>query len=68
MWPRFMFIAPLREWTIQSLIVHQTHLILVSGRLVLQKKILTWIEAFKVLRQSLLNLNSMTNEPSSGQE
>ena len=30
--------ALLREWTVQSLIVDRTHLVLVRGKLVLQKK------------------------------
>ena len=34
---RFIDSALLREWTVQSLIVDQTHLVLVSGKLVLQK-------------------------------
>ena len=35
---RFNDSALLREWTVQSLIVVRTHLVLVSGKLVLQKK------------------------------
>ena len=34
---RFNDSAPLREWTVQSFMVVQTHLVLVSGKLVLQK-------------------------------
>ena len=34
---RFNDNALLREWTVQSLIVVQTHLVLVSGKLVLRK-------------------------------
>ena len=37
MMPRFIDRPLLREWTVQSLIVDQTHLVLVSGKLVLQK-------------------------------
>ena len=36
---RFNDSALLREWTVQSLIVVPTHLVLVSGKLVLQKKL-----------------------------
>ena len=35
---RFNDSAQLREWTVQSLINVRTHLVLVSGKLVLQKK------------------------------
>ena len=35
--PRFINSALLREWTVQSLIVDRTQLVLVSGKLVLQK-------------------------------
>ena len=34
---RFIVSALLREWTVQSLIVDRTHLVLVCGKLVLQK-------------------------------
>ena len=37
MFLRFIDSALLREWTVQSLIVDWTHLVLVLGKLVLQK-------------------------------
>ena len=39
MLPKFIDIALLRVWAVQSLIVDQTHLVLGSGKLVLQKTI-----------------------------
>ena len=38
---RFIDSALLREWAVQSLIVDKTHLVLVSGKLVLQKTLFT---------------------------
>ena len=38
MLPRLIDSALLREWTVQSFIVHQTILVLASGMVVLQKK------------------------------
>ena len=45
MLPRFIDSALLREWTVQSLMVDQTHLLLVSGKLVLQVRVLpVWLQ------------------------
>ena len=43
---RFIDSPLLREWRVQSLIVDRTHLILVSGKLVLQKTLTYLIDEY----------------------
>ena len=50
---RFNDSALLREWTEQSLIVVRTHLVLVSGKLVLQKTFIADQLSIKRLAMSL---------------
>ena len=47
---RFNDSALLREWTVQSFLVVQTHLVLISGKLVLLKRGLFQKKVFRVLR------------------